>query len=267
MTVLIIWSPAIIPLALSRSNTDVYPNPGLETSVLPLSQLSPLQIQNSIHEPFNDDGSNSSDFDVVIRQGAGMPGVLNTFFSPPSLHVKVGDTINWINQDSVAHTVANMAFKSDLILPSSLGDDSSVFSHTFDIPGTYAYFCSIHPYMSGIVYVDTQETQRTLVSSIQNETIVDTKIEIPINAAYEPNFGPMFIPSGAHVPFGSKVTWTNQDYVPHTATSTEGLFDTKIINPGDSKSTVLSSRDGTISYYCKIHPWMQASLIVEPLSS
>lgn len=263
-----ICSPAITSLVSSYPKTDVYPNTDFESSVLPFLQLPPLQIQNGIHEPSDGNvNSNGSDFDVVIRQGAGKPGVLNTFFSPPSLHVNVGDTINWINQDSVAHTVANMAFKSDLILPASLGDDPSIFSHKFDMPGTYAYFCSIHPYMSGIVYVDTQETQRTLVSSTQNETIVDTKIEIPINAAYEPNFGPMFIPSGAHIPFGSKVTWTNQDYVPHTATSPEGLFDTKIINPGDSKSTVLSTRDGTISYYCKIHPWMQATLIVEPLSS
>lgn len=263
VTVSIIGISAIVPLVLAFSIKEVYSNPYSSSSIPSVLQSPILQINSNSNSPSN---NNNSEFDIVIRKGAGMPGVLNTFFSPPILHVKVGDTVKWINHDSVGHTATSMAFKSDLIMPPNTKHGSPVFSHTFNTPGTYAYFCAIHPYMSGVIYVDSQETQRTLVTSTQNKTIVDAKIEIPQNAAYEPNFGPAFIPSGAYVPLGSKVTWINKDYVPHTATSTEGLFDTNIINPGDSKSTVLTDREGTIAYYCKIHPWMQATLIVEPPS-
>lgn len=221
------------------------------------------------------DGSNSSsnshnsaskEFNIIINKGSGLPGVQHIFFDPPSIHIHAGDTVKWTNKDTVGHTVTAMAVKSPIIYPEKSNEGPSTFSHKFTQPGVYAYFCQIHPYMGGIVYVDTEETQRTLISSLNNRTVLDAKIEIPQNAAYEPNFGPMFIPSDAHIPFGSKITWTNKDYVPHTATSPEGLFDTKVIDPGDSKSIILNERYGIITYYCKIHPWMQGMITVDPPS-
>ena len=196
-----------------------------------------------------------------------MPGVRTTYYTPTSLHIHAGDTVRWINKDTVSHTVTAVAFNSGLIWPSGFNEGPSMYRHTFDIPGIYVYFCEIHPYMGGIVYVDTEETQREITSSSSSGNLMDTKIEIPQNAAYDVNYGPMFIPSGAHVPFGSQITFTNRDYVAHTATATDGTFDTGTLQPGQSKSFILNDRQGTITYFCRIHPWMQAIITVDPPSS
>lgn len=200
--------------------------------------------------------------DVMIPQGAGIPNYLSMFFFPTALHIHTGDTVRWINKDSAGHTVTAMALNSGLIWPKNSKNGLTTYSHTFDQPGIYAYFCQIHPYMAGIVYVDAPESQRELRYFTQGNNTMDVEIEIPQNAAYEPNFGPMFIPSGAVIPIGSKITWSNKDYVSHTATAPDGSFDTGEIKPGESKTILLNDRQGIISYYCKIHPWMQAMVSI-----
>ncbi|VXC74681.1 Blue (Type 1) copper domain protein [Burkholderia sp. 8Y] len=73
----------------------------------------------------------------------------NFAFSQPTLTVPVGTKITWINRDDMLHTVVDEAksFKSD---PLDSGDS---FSHVFDQPGTYTYFCSLHPHMTGTIVV------------------------------------------------------------------------------------------------------------------
>jgi plastocyanin len=64
--------------------------------------------------------------------------------------VKAGTTVTWINEDDAPHTVAssNKLFKSKAL------DTGDKFSFTFTTPGTYAYFCSVHPHMTGTVVVE-----------------------------------------------------------------------------------------------------------------
>ena len=81
--------------------------------------------------------------------------IINNFaFGPATLTVKRGTTVTWINKDGDAHTVTAVAavgakppFGSN---PLDTGDS---FSFTFDQPGTYAYFCKIHPTMKGVIVV------------------------------------------------------------------------------------------------------------------
>jgi plastocyanin len=70
-------------------------------------------------------------------------------FQPGVLKVKVGAKVTWINGDKVAHTVTadNTSFASHDLHP------GGSFSFTFTRPGTYAYHCSIHPFMHGSVVV------------------------------------------------------------------------------------------------------------------
>ena len=69
----------------------------------------------------------------------------NFSFAPAMTNVAVGSTVTWTNHDDVPHTVVSTerAFKSPVL------DTDGQFSHTFDAPGTYKYFCSLHPRMSG----------------------------------------------------------------------------------------------------------------------
>jgi plastocyanin len=71
-------------------------------------------------------------------------------FVPQRITVKAGTTVTWISEDDVPHTVAssNKLFKSKAL------DTGDKFSFTFTTPGTYAYFCSVHPHMRGTVVVE-----------------------------------------------------------------------------------------------------------------
>jgi amicyanin len=72
-------------------------------------------------------------------------------FSPPSLTVKVGMAVTWLNKDDIPHTIASKArvFKSKAL------DTNDSFSFTFNEAGTYEYFCSLHPHMTGTIVVQS----------------------------------------------------------------------------------------------------------------
>ncbi|MFL6299783.1 MAG: cupredoxin family copper-binding protein [Terriglobales bacterium] len=74
----------------------------------------------------------------------------NFSFMPAPMTIPVGTTITWINRDDVPHTVVaeNQQFKSKAL------DTDEKFSYTFDKPGTYSYFCSIHPKMVAKIIVE-----------------------------------------------------------------------------------------------------------------
>ena len=75
----------------------------------------------------------------------------NFSFGPATATVAVGTTVTWINRDDIPHTVVSTddpkAFKSKVL------DTDEKFSYTFAKPGTYPYFCSVHPKMTGTVVV------------------------------------------------------------------------------------------------------------------
>jgi plastocyanin len=73
----------------------------------------------------------------------------NFSFGPGTLTVSVGTTVTWTNRDDIPHTVVSTegAFKSKVL------DTDEKFSFTFSKAGSYPYFCSIHPKMTGKVVV------------------------------------------------------------------------------------------------------------------
>ena len=73
----------------------------------------------------------------------------NFSFGPASLTVAVGTTVTWTNRDDIPHTVVS----TDKVFKSKVLDTDEKFSFTFDKAGTYPYFCSIHPKMTGSVVV------------------------------------------------------------------------------------------------------------------
>jgi plastocyanin len=73
----------------------------------------------------------------------------NFSFTPGTVSVPVGTTIVWTNHDEVPHTVVSTEQK----FKSSALDTDEQFSHRFDAPGTYPYFCSVHPKMTGRIVV------------------------------------------------------------------------------------------------------------------
>ncbi|MDE3095470.1 MAG: cupredoxin family copper-binding protein [Chloroflexota bacterium] len=66
-----------------------------------------------------------------------------------------------------------------------------------------------------------------------------------------------FSPGNLQVPGGAKVTWTNDESAPHTATAKDGSWDTGMLNQGQS-ATLTFDRPGDYTYDCKVHPNMVA---------
>jgi plastocyanin len=73
----------------------------------------------------------------------------NFSFGPGTLTVPVGTTVTWTNRDDIPHTVVS----TEGVFRSKVLDTDEKFSFTFSKTGSYPYFCSIHPKMTGRVVV------------------------------------------------------------------------------------------------------------------
>ena len=75
---------------------------------------------------------------------------IDNFSFPESVTVPAGTEVTWTNADDIPHTVVSddkTTFKSRAL------DTDDKFSFTFTKPGTYTYFCSIHPKMTAKIIV------------------------------------------------------------------------------------------------------------------
>jgi plastocyanin len=73
----------------------------------------------------------------------------NFTFTAPTITVPVGSEVTWVNRDDIPHTVVSQ----DGVFKSKALDTDDKFSFKFSQPGTYHYFCSIHPKMTAEVVV------------------------------------------------------------------------------------------------------------------
>jgi plastocyanin len=72
-------------------------------------------------------------------------------FNPQTITVKSGEKVTWINRDEEPHTIVSVEkqFKKSTAL-----DTDQEFTITAGAPGTYEYFCSVHPKMTGTIVVE-----------------------------------------------------------------------------------------------------------------
>jgi plastocyanin len=75
----------------------------------------------------------------------------NFTFDPPTLTIAVGTKVTWVNRDDVPHTATSTAKPKSF--DSGTLDTDQQFSHVFTKPGTYDYFCAVHPKMTGRIIV------------------------------------------------------------------------------------------------------------------
>ena len=90
----------------------------------------------------NDDSTSSKQNRIEIKDFA---------FNPQTITVKSGDKVTWINRDEEPHTVVSVGKKFQ---KSSGLDTDQEFSIIAGAPGTYEYFCSVHPKMTGTIVVE-----------------------------------------------------------------------------------------------------------------
>ena len=75
----------------------------------------------------------------------------NFTFNPQKLTVKAGTTVTWTNKDDIPHGIAATG---NAFTRSNAMDTDNTYSFTFTTPGTYQYFCYIHPHMTGTIVVE-----------------------------------------------------------------------------------------------------------------
>ncbi len=113
----------------ANNNAAPVPTPTMDMSSVPTSAAAPTAAAIPVTGPH-----------VTIA---------NFTFSPATLTVPTGSTVTWVNQDDTAHTVTSV----DKVFGSQGLDTGDTFTFKFSKPGTYAYFCTIHPEMTGKIIV------------------------------------------------------------------------------------------------------------------
>ena len=81
--------------------------------------------------------------------GPASVGIDNFTFVPAEITVTAGTEVTWINHDDIPHVVAS----SSKLFRSPVLDTDGSYAKSFDEPGTYEYFCALHPHMTGRVTV------------------------------------------------------------------------------------------------------------------
>jgi len=94
---------------------------------------------------------------VSLPSGSSVPGCEETqeCYIPYRVTINPGDKVVWSNDDTAAHTVTSGTAVDgpDGLFDSSLFMAATTFSHTFDTLGEYDYFCMVHPWMVGQIFV------------------------------------------------------------------------------------------------------------------
>ena len=89
---------------------------------------------------------------VRTASAADMQVTIDNFtFTPATITVPAGTRVVWTNRDDIPHTVTDAANPRTVKSPPLDTDDT--YARVFDKPGTYLYFCSLHPHMTGTVTV------------------------------------------------------------------------------------------------------------------
>jgi plastocyanin len=215
--------------------------------------------------------------------GASLPttgsvAIAGNAFTPATITVAVGGTITWTNNDAVPHTVT----ADDDSFDSGIMRKGVTWSKTFSAPGTYTYFCTLHPEMRGTVVVATPDDPAPAVvtgGGSNNARATSTGGGGAVGSAASGSSAGgataagsatvtmannQFSPVSVEVGLGGVVVWTNTDTIPHTVTADDASFDSDIMLPGDTFSHRFETA-GTVSYRCTLHTGMTGQVVVSEL--
>jgi len=179
----------------------------------------------------------------------------NPDYKPDVAIVTQGHTIEWTNEDSVAHTVTSAidfgeTFDSNLM---NAGDIFTLDTTNLEV-GEYEYLCIVHPWMVATIVIEEPKEA--------------VKITIPEGADIPEDGQKYYDPQVVDVTVGTTVEWENLDSTIHTVTSgnpdegADGIFDSETLVAGD-KYEFTFTNTGTQDYYCVFHPWMIGTINVE----
>lgn len=199
-------------------------------------------------------------------------------FVPPQLMVVAGGSVVWTNQDNRPHTVT---FNDGQVDSGRLfGGDQYEF--TFDEPGAYEIYCTIHDdmHLKVEVVANSAENVAALATAaalptatptpVPTATPTPTPTQTPTPEPTVPGITPSptpsptpapltinaqdfeFDPAEPVVPVGVSIVWTNVGEKRHSITADDGSFDSDLLDPGQT-FTLAFNEPGEYAYYCILH--------------
>ena len=133
------------------------------TEVGPELEEAATEVESGLEEAATEVGEEIDDLDATAEADLGAAAesgmaevaLRNTAFQPNEITIPAGTTVRWTNEDTVLHTV-DSGTRDAPTTDFTSGDleQGGTFEHTFDTPGTYPYFCAIHPGMEGVITVE-----------------------------------------------------------------------------------------------------------------
>ena len=192
------------------------------------------------------------------------PGSANIFdfgYNPSSITVQAGASVTFTNTGVAPHTVT----ARDGTFDSSILNSGQTWTGTFSTPGTYPFFCTLHPDMVGTLVVT--DASGAAPPPADSSSPTDPTSTPPPGPPPPPGSTSVsvrdnaFSPKTVTVPVGTTIRWRNDGVVPHTVTDPGGAYDSGIMSPGDTFSRTFRSA-GTYDYVCIIHPGMAGRVVV-----
>jgi plastocyanin len=120
-------------------------SPGSQSSAQPAANPDSNMTNMDMPQKTSSSGTKEMAMNAVPNQVV----IENFSFQPTTLTVKAGTKVTWVNRDDVPHTATD----TDKRFNSKALDTDDQFSFTFEQPGTYNYYCALHPKMTGQIIV------------------------------------------------------------------------------------------------------------------
>lgn len=185
-------------------------------------------------------------------------------FSPSTLSITTGDTVRFLNDDDRQHTATADGGDFD----SGILAAGQAYDRTFTRAGTFTYLCLLHPDMTGTIAVaeaggaapppvpspTPAPSPAPAPSTGGSDTAAPARVEVEMR-----DFA--FAPATVEVAAGSTVIFRNGGRALHTATASDGSFDSDLVSPGDAYERRFD-RAGTFAYTCLLHPEMTGRIVV-----
>lgn len=140
----------------------------VDYKILDLTETEPMMEEKTVEleeevamedtTPAMDEPAGPMTHTVEMPAGTSVPGCeeTNECYLPADLTINAGDTVDFVNVDTAAHTVTggSPADGPSGVFDSSLVMGGATYSFTFEDAGSYDYFCMVHPWMVGSVTVN-----------------------------------------------------------------------------------------------------------------
>lgn len=181
-------------------------------------------------------------------------------FSPATVTIAAGGRVSFVNNDDDRHTATGDGFDTGVLQPGSRS------AQAFPRAGTFGYLCQIHPDMRGTVrVVDSTGTAPTAAPRPRTPAPAPAPTAPPVGGAAGAALVRLvdfaMSPRTLDVTVGTRVTFRNDGAAVHTATASDGTFDSGLLSPAQ-RFTWTFATPGTYGFLCSLHPRMTGTIRV-----